>query len=530
MILNYIMLTLGMILLNLNIFRYLHIMQQSFYEYNDFVLTLKSTKKLGINFAEIILIILSGMLLLNNNNITLNVIWALVVLLTTYYQIKNKPKLKKKFAITFRVKTILSIIYAILIALISCVLYAYIKYQNYDPIISTIILLSIYKHFAIFIVILGNTLAKPIVNLVNRRYINDAKNILKEKKDMKIIGITGSYGKTSTKNIVGAILEEAYNTVITPKSFNTTLGVVRSIRENIRPYTDVFVCEMGANKLKDIEKICKIAKPDISVITSIGPQHLMTFKSIENVEKGKFEIIKNSKDNAVAVLNIDNEYINDGISKYALGKEVITYSLNNTKADYYVKDIKLSEEGSAFKVISKNDEYDIKTSLLGKHNIYNIICGIAIANLMNIDKEKIIRAVKKIKPIEHRLELKYMQNILTLDDSFNSNPEGSKAAIECLNSFENKYRVLVTPGMIELGEKTYELNKKLGNYAASLDYCILVGDKTTKPIKDGLDEEGYTNYEIVKDVYEAFTRLYEIKQKHNNLIALIENDLTDSYS
>ena len=522
---KYFALALGIVLLHFNINRYLHIMQQAFYNFTDYMPTLKSTKRLGLDFAEVVLAILIAVAIFVEGKLWVYIAWMMVTIFTLYYQIKNKPQAKKKFAITTRVKIIYAVIYLFLIATVVLSL-IYEKYAF--P--ALCVMLSLYKHFAIVIVALCNMLAKPICNLFNLRYINDAKRILKEKSDMKIVGITGSYGKTSTKNIVSAILSEAYSTVMTPKSFNTTLGVVRSIRENIRPYTEVFVCEMGAARVGEIKEICDIVKPDYSVITSIGPQHLMTFKSIENVQKGKYEIVTNSKQDSVAILNIDNDYINDGIGKYAKGRNVITYSLDNKKADYYVKNITLSDLGSRFTLVSKDEEYELETKLLGKHNIYNIVCAVAIARLMNVPKERIIKAVKKLEPVEHRLQLKKMQNILTLDDSFNSNPEGSKAAIECLCMFKDKYKVLVTPGMIELGERTYELNKKLGEYAAKCDYVILVGEKTTKPIQDGLEESGYKNYEIVKDVYQAFTRLSQIQLKNKNLLALIENDLTDSYS
>ena len=521
---KYFALALGFVLLHFNINRYLHIMQQAFYNFTDYMPTLKNTKRLGINFAEILLVLISVVIVIDGS-LWAYIAWMVVAVITLYYGIKNKPQTKKKFAITTRVKTIYGIIYLLLI--IAVVLF--VMNEKYTlPIL--FMLLSLYKHFAIFVVALCNALAKPINNMLNQRYINDAKRILKEKSDMKIVGITGSYGKTSTKNIVSAILSEEYNTVMTPKSFNTTLGVVRSIRENIRPYTEVFVCEMGAARVGEIKEICDIVKPDYSVITSIGPQHLMTFKSIENVQKGKYEIVTNSKEDSFAILNIDNEYIKDGIEKYAKNKNIITYSLDNKEADYYVKNISLGDMGNKFTLVACDEEYELESKLLGKHNIYNIVCAVAIARLMNVSKEKIVKAVKKLEPVEHRLQLKKMQNILTLDDSFNSNPEGSKAAIECLCMFEDKYKVLVTPGMIELGEKTYELNKKLGEYASKCDYVILVGEKTTKPIEDGLQECGYNNYEKVKDVYEAFTRLSEIQNKHRNLLALIENDLTDSYS
>ena len=377
----------------------------------------------------------------------------------------------------------------------------------------------------------GNFFTKGIMKIENKKYINEAKEIIASNKNMKVIGITGSYGKTSTKNIVYEILSQCFSTVMTPKSFNTTLGVVRSIRENIKPYTEVFVCEMGAARLGEIKEICDIVHPDFSVITSIGPQHLTSFKTIENVQKGKFEIVTEAKENAVAILNVDNEYIDSGIELYANNKTVIKYGIDSGKnLDFKVQNITMNEFGSTFDVIYKNEKMTFETKLLGKHNIYNILCAAIIAKELGVENEKIIKAVKKVKPVEHRLELKKMGNILALDDSFNSNPEGSKSAIECLSLFKDKYKVLVTPGMIELGDKDYELNKKLGNYASICDYVLLVGNKTTKAIKDGLEEKGYKNYEIVKDVYEAFERLNSIKAEHENLIALFENDLPDSYS
>ena len=189
----------------------------------------------------------------------------------------------------------------------------------------------------------------------------------------------------------------------------------------------------------------------------------------------------------------------------------------------------MSDKGSIFTVCEGDSKFTLETRLLGKHNIYNILCAVAIAKELNMTNEEIKKAVKKIKPVEHRLELKNMGGILALDDSFNSNPEGSKAAIDTLCMFKDKYKVMVTPGMIELGEKTDELNKKLGEYATVLDYVILVGDVTTKKIEEGMKEKGYSNYIVVKDLYEAFRKLEELQVSNTNLLALFENDLPDSY-
>ena len=490
------------ILIVVNINKFMHIFQQSFYQIEEFTPALKTTGAYKIQLYEIVLLVFSALSFISSYFLILYVFFAIFVV---YKTINNRPVAKKKFVYTSRVKITYSIIALILITFTYLVCnFSYFEYINF-----VFIILSLYKYVAIGIMLLGNVIALPILKLLNYHYIKEAKNIINENKKLKVIAITGSYGKTSTKNIVNSILEEKYISVMTPKSFNTTLGVVRAIRELVKPYTEVFVCEMGASKLKDIEDICKIVKPDISVITTIGPQHLTTFKSMENIEKGKFEIITNAKEDAIAVLNIDNEYIQDGIKKYVNGKNVIKYSINNKEARYTVEDVKMSDKGSIFTVCDGDSKFTLETRLLGKHNIYNILCAVAIAKELNMTNEEIKKAVKKIKPVEH--------------------PEGSKTAIDTLCMFKDKYKVMVTPGMIELGEKTDELNKKLGEYATVLDYVILVGDVTTKKIEEGMKEKGYSNYIVVKDLYEAFRKLEELQVSNTNLLALFENDLPDSY-
>lgn len=511
-----------LVLIGVNINKFMHIFQQSFYQIEEFMPAIKTTKAYRIQVYEFILLILS---ILSLCNIYFLIPFALVAMFSAYKTINKRPVAKKKFVYTIRVK----ITYSIIALLAILLTYIIISNSNNQYINLVFIGLSLYKFIAIAIVLLGNFIAKPILNFLNSRYIKEAKNIINSNNNLKIIGITGSYGKTSTKNIVTALLEDKYITVMTPKSYNTTLGVVKTIREQIKPYTEVFVCEMGASKLKDIEDICKIVKPDISVITSIGPQHLTTFKSMDNIIKGKYEIITNAKKDVKAILNMDNEYIQQGIGKYASNIEVIDYSVNNKDVRYTVENITMSDKGSIFDIVNADARIQIETKLLGKHNIYNIVCAVAIAKELGMTNEEIRKAARKIKPVEHRLELKNMGGILALDDSFNSNPEGSRMAIETLCMFKDKYKVLVTPGMIELGDKTDELNKKLGEYATSLDYVILVGSITTNKIKEGMDEKGYKNYIIVNDLYEAFSKLQELQISHTNLIALFENDLPDSY-
>lgn len=512
---------ISLFLIVVNVNKFMHIFQQSFYQIDEFIPALKVTKSARIKGYEIVLLAFA---ILSFFSSYFFIGFAIVSVFSAYKTINNRPVAKKKFVYTNRVKITYGII-ALLLLL--SILGVYFLKDEYKPIAFCI--LSLYKYVSIGIMLLGNIIAQPILKLLNLRYIKEAKNIIKSNTNMKIIGITGSYGKTSTKNIVASLLEEKYITVMTPKSYNTTLGVVKTIREQIKPYTEVFVCEMGAARLGEIAEICDIATPDISVITSIGPQHLTSFKSMDNIIKGKFEIITNSKENNVAILNVDNDNIKKGIDLYAKNNKIIQYSLDNKQTQYRVENVKMSDKGSIFDIVDSSGRITIEIRLLGKHSIYNIVCAVAIAKELGMTNEEIQRGVKKIKPVEHRLELKTMGGILALDDAFNSNPEGSKAAIETLCMFKDKYKVMVTPGMIELGEKTDELNKKFGEYATALDFVILVGEVTTNKIKEGMDEKGYKNYIVVKDLYEAFAKLEEIQVSHNNLLALFENDLPDSY-
>ena len=275
---------ISIILITVNINKFMHIFQQSFYQLDDFLPAIKTTKVYKIQVYEIVLLILS---ILSLWNIYSLIPFSFIALYAAYKTINNRPVAKKKFVYTTRVK----ITYCVIAALILVSSALVIGFSNAKYIAAVFCAISLYKFVAIGLVLLGNLIAKPLLTLLNQRYIKEAKEIINANKNLKIIGITGSYGKTSTKNIVTALLEEKYITVMTPKSYNTTLGVVKTIREQIKPYTEVFVCEMGASRLKDIEDICKVVKPDISVITSIGPQHLTTFKSMDNIIKGKYEII-----------------------------------------------------------------------------------------------------------------------------------------------------------------------------------------------------------------------------------------------
>ncbi|MDD6811046.1 MAG: UDP-N-acetylmuramoyl-tripeptide--D-alanyl-D-alanine ligase [Lachnospiraceae bacterium] len=378
------------------------------------------------------------------------------------------------------------------------------------------------------LVLFVNFLNRPIEKGVNQHYINDAARILKEMPNLTIIGVTGSYGKTSVKYYLSKLLSTQFSVLHTPGNYNTTLGVVRTIREQMKSFHEIFICEMGAREVGDIKEICDLVHPKYGIITSIGPQHLQSFHSIDNVIGTKFELADAIPEDGIVFLNYDNEYIRN----HKTDKQIVSYGTVQEGATYCAYNISVSKEGSAFRMKdSTGKEYEFHTRLVGNHNVQNIAGAIAVANTLGIPMEKLIYPVKQLESVPHRLQLLKQGNRTILDDSYNSNKNGFKAALDTLAMFDD-LRILMTPGMVELGEKQYSENKEVGMYAHDkCDYAILVGREQTKPIQDGLMETGFAANRmiIVDSLQEAFQMVNAIPgEKHK--VVLIENDLPDNYT
>ncbi len=374
-----------------------------------------------------------------------------------------------------------------------------------------------------FLTILANIINVPLESSIRKGFVKKAEKKLSEMDNLKIIGITGSYGKTSVKNFVTELLREKYNVLITPHSYNTTLGVVRTVNEYLTPMHEVFVVEMGARNVGDIKEICDLVKPKAGVLTSVGPQHLETFKTIENVVSTKYELI-DSVGEGKKFVNYDNELIRN----HEKSENTVTYGTSDD-CDYYAKDIKVTSSGSEFTLVTKNGEAQIKTKLLGIHNVINLVGSCAVAIEYGVDIEDIKVAVRRIESVEHRLQIKKQPDCTIIDDAYNSNPEGAKGALETLREFEG-CRIVITPGMVELGEKEGEENEKLGEICAKCaDYAIFVGEKQAPVLKKGADRIRPEDEKIMcaKDIYEAFEMMRSIDE--DNKIVLLENDLPDNY-
>lgn len=382
------------------------------------------------------------------------------------------------------------------------------------------------------ILLLSNKLITPLEHRINNGYYNKAQEKIEGRTDLTVVGVTGSFGKTSTKFILGTILSQKYKILNTPESYNTPMGLSKVINNDLKDEHKVFIAELGARNIGDIKEVSELVKPKIGVITSIGPTHIETFKNIDNIMKTKYELIEELPTDGVAIFNYDNEYIKKLADKTF--KEKILYGLDDIKdLDLYADDIEVSEFGSTFNIKDKEGNcIKCRTRLLGKHNIYNILAGVAVAKSLGLSFEEIKVGIEKIEPIPHRLNIiNPGTGLIIIDDAFNSNPIGAKAALEVLSQFKEGRKIIVTPGMVELGAMEEVANREFGeNIGKVCDYVILVGENRTKPIYEGLLEVNYNeeNIFVVKSLKEATGQIQKIAKPKD--VVLFENDLPDNYS
>lgn len=510
--------------------RALHMLQQNLYnENNRYIKWIFRNLKTVFGHIDVLGTFLIIPLFFIQNNIFCN-IWLIGLiafyLLNEYVilMIAKSDQNKKPLVTTSRIKrlwTTLFLLYFIPVVI-------GIVFENQLPLMA--IILALLVTFSYPLAFVANVINYPVERMVFHYYAHKAKTKLKSMSQLKVIGITGSYGKTSSKNILNDILGVKYITRPTPKNFNTYYGLMITVNNHLDKFDDVFIAEMGAYTRGDIKGLCDLVHPKYAILTKIGTAHLESFGSEENIQKTKFELIESLPEDGVAVLNMDDE---KQVS-YELKNKVrkIWIGIENQKADLVAKNIRCTNKGTSFDLClkGKKETYPFETKLLGSYSVYNILASIALGMEFGIQMSDLQTAVKKVKPVEHRLELKKLGTMYQIDDAYNSNPIGAKMALDVLDMMPGT-KVVVTPGMTELGKKEDEYNHIFGNQISEVaDYVILVGKKKTQPIYDGLIEKGYDKEHIIilQDVREAYPLIQQLKEDDEEIYALFENDLPDS--
>ncbi len=470
----------------------------------------------------------------DTNKLVTAVIIGVLAAMNLFIAVSNKPgkKFKKPFKYTARVKRMLVTFFILIAALFVGAFFSAKmtdingsqRFVNNLP----FIIVGCGLYLTPILVPLSNLINKPIETAINNWYINDAKKKLKSMPNLHKVGITGSYGKTSMKFYLSELLSSQYETLKTPESFNTPMGVTITVRRDLKPTHEYFICEMGARRVHEIKELCGIADPHDGIITSVGPQHLETFGSIENVINTKFELADHVSPLGKIYLNYDNELIRKKAHEYP---NAVTYGTTEGSM-WRGSDVTVSDRGTEFTVTSPDGQTcRFTTKLLGEHSVQNLLGAIAYACGTGIPMEKLVLPVKRIAAVPHRLQLLDKGNGVTyIDDAYNSNPSGARAALAVLGLFD-ACRILVTPGMVELGAKQEELNFEFGQEAAkACDYIVLVGKAQTQPIYNGIKDAGFdmNNVYVADGLNDALAKAnsYQTSKKK---VVLLENDLPDNY-
>jgi len=516
-------------------YKFLQILQLSNYKLKGYFLWLKDTKGRYISRILMLTLLSTACMLVTNyllDTSNVNSLWSYLGLVFYFYftsvfiqNLYNAPR-KTPLKLTNRMNRLrwgifilMAIITFALIALVTILLPAY-----------RFAVVALTPTFLILVIPFINMILTPFEKANAVRYMLTAKRKLKKMPKLIKIGITGSVGKTSTKFILNTILSEKYSVCMSPFSYNTPMGITKSIIQYLDFSHQVLITEMGARFKGDIKELCKLVEPHYGILTNVSSQHLQTFGNFENIKNTKYELVECIGENGgLVVFNGACKAVKELYDKATIDKIIVN---SNDKNDFAcAKDIDYSKNGATFVLAVKNvGEIQCSTRLLGKHNIENIISAVAIAVKLNLTLQQIQSGINKIQPIEHRLQLINTDNgISILDDSYNGSVEGAIVAIETLKMFEGQ-KIIVTPGLVELGsiekQENIELGKKIANVA---DKVIIVNVAHSLDIKEGLLSQNFNESNIIQvdSLTSAQNILTKIMEK--DACVLFYNDLPDNY-
>ena len=491
------------------------------------------------DFRELIFLLILQFLYLQNSVVNNYAFFFILFLVSVvwYAKIKrnleNQRSLIKPLVFTNRmIRIIVVYILSLLMILYLVQVKTLIEETSFKIFLINLSILITISQLNFLIVILSNQILTPIEFALKKYYIHSARKILNNYQPF-VIGITGSYGKTTTKEITYHLLSESFPTLKTPKSYNTLMGICKVIRSELKPYHKYFVVEMGAYKKNEIKEICKLVNPKIGVITAIGPQHLERFKTIENIKQAKYELIESLPENGIAIFNGNDENCFN-LSILPRKQKTLRYFLgSNTNMDLNASSIELSQIGTIFS-ISDNKSIvinNVLTNLLGSHNISNILASILVARECGLSIQKSVNSLKTMEAFEHRLQIRKYKDVIILDDSYNSNPIGANEALNVINEYTKNRKILITPGFAELGSIKENAHFEFGFRAGKIcDLIFLIGrEENTTQIAKGVQESGFDTknlffYKSLKEAMENFNKKSKIGD-----IVLLENDLSDNY-
>ena len=343
---------------------------------------------------------------------------------------------------------------------------------------------------------------QPLTVLWRWRIIRKAKKKRQGFKDLLTIGITGSYGKTATKEFLALILSQKFKVLKTKEHQNSEIGISGCILDDLTESHQIFIAEMGAYNRRGIKLLCDVVKPKIGILTGINEQHLATFGSQENIIKTKYELIESLPEEGTAIFNKNNKIIREQESKiqnYNPKLKKIRFCSTKEKADIFAEDIKVGKESLSFKVFSRDgDSAFFKVNLLGIQNIENILLAVCCAKELGMSLEEIAKACEKIEQSQSGMKLlKGIKGINIIDSTYSANPRGVISHLEYLKLWKGR-KMIIMPCLIELGKASKKVHSKIGQeIAKTCDLAIITTKECFSEIKKSAIEAGMKNEDIL---------------------------------
>jgi UDP-N-acetylmuramoyl-tripeptide--D-alanyl-D-alanine ligase len=378
------------------------------------------------------------------------------------------------------------------------------------------------------LLVLADVVMSPVQKSINNRFLSSAKRKLAEVSPT-VVGVTGSFGKTSTKFAIHGLLGPPTTVLATPGSFNTPLGVCRTINEQLAANHRYFIVEMGAYGEGEIAELVEFARPTIGVLTAIGPAHLERFGSMEAIERGKYEIVRDLPPNGTAVMNVDDERVRR-LADSTTHVPVVRYGIDASgRPDVTARDVQTTPDGTKFTLVAGGEDLSVSMKLLGRHALGHVLAAVAVATTCGRRLTELRGPIAALRPVEHRLQIiSGTSGVTVIDDAYNSNPEGAAAALEVLDAMPGTRKIVVTPGIVELGPLQAEANERFGRQAAAVaDTLVVVAKANREAIVSGASANGGGEVIAVDSLEEAQTRLRTILKPGD--VVLFENDLPDQY-
>lgn len=447
-------------------------------------------------------------------------IYFCVIFIINITKIPQKTPLKQTRRMNRLIVTLFILITSITFILVALSI-QFVPLLRYGIVVLTPILLA-------GLVPLAHIINLPIENYIRNKYLKAAKSKLEKMPNLIKIGITGSYGKTTTKHILNIMLSKKYSVCMTPHSFNTPMGLTKVVLKYLKKDNQVLIAEMGAKNVGDIKYLCDLINPKHAIITSVASQHLATFGTKENVAKTKFELVQ-AITNGYVVFNAQSKGAISLFNKCTCDKYLS--GINDDSLFCYLKNIECNQNGSSFVLCIDNKQINCNTKLLGKQFLEDIALASTMAYKLGVELNDIALAISELKPIAHRMEIIQNKGLTIIDNAYNSSVESSKASLETINMFKDSEKIVVTPGIVEMGMSEYEVNYNFGlDMAKVCNKVIIVNKVNLEAIKQGLVDGGMDEKNIleVENLKNASNLLPSITKQGD--VVLFENDLPDNYT